>query len=573
MHNKELRCPIEKVVAIGKQDFETIQKNNYFYIDKTNFIKEWWNNGDSVTLITRPRRFGKTLNLNMLDYFFSNQHPNRSDLFEGLNIWQDEKYRNLQGTYPVISLSFASIKETNYPDTERQLCEILKKLYIQNYFLRDSNVLIDADRIFFDHMLSENVNRLDAVHALHNLSDYLYRYYEKKVIILLDEYDTPMQEAYVHGFWNELVAFTRNLFNSTFKTNPYLERGLMTGITRVSKESIFSDLNNLEVITTTSDKYATCFGFTEDEVFAALDDFNLGTEKEQIKHWYDGFIFGKHTDIYNPWSILNFLGKKKYIPYWANTSSNSLVSKLLRQGHAELKTSFEDLLDGKNIRCTIDEQIVYNQLDDNEDAIWSLLLASGYLKVLDYDHANLLEEGEMVTYELALTNYEVKRMLLTMVKDWFKPTSRYYNAFIKAMLEDDLDAMNTYMTRVARDMFSYFDTGKQPSDEEPERFYHGFVLGLMVELQTLYDITSNRESGFGRYDVVLEPKKPNLDAIIIEFKVFNARREKSLEDTVAVALQQIEDKQYAASLIAKGIPKERIRKYGFAFDGKIVLIG
>ena len=263
------------------------------------------------------------------------------------------------------------------------------------------------------------------------------------------------------------------------------------------------------------------------------------------------------------------------MPYWANTSSNGLVSKLLRQGHAELKTSFEDLLHGKNIRCAIDEQIVYNQLDDNEEAIWSLLLASGYLKVLDYDydHANLLEEGETVKYELALTNYEVKLMLLNMVKDWFKPTSRYYNAFIKAMLEDDLDAMNTYMTRVSRDMFSYFDTGKQPSDEEPERFYHGFVLGLMVELQDRYYITSNRESGFGRYDVVLEPKKPNLNAIIIEFKVFNTRREKSLEDTVATALQQIEDKQYAASLIAKGIPEEKIRKYGFAFDGKIVLIG
>ena len=332
--------------------------------------------------------------------------------------------------------------------------------------------------------------------------------------------------------------------------------------------SFFSSIRS-----TTSDNYATAFGFTEEEVFAALDDYGMGTEKEQVKHWYNGFTFGNHTDIYNPWSVINLLDSKKYNTYWANTSSNGLVSKLLRQGHAELKTSFEDLLDGKNIRCTIDEQIVYNQLDDNEDAIWSLLLASGYLKVVDYDHVNLLEEGEMVTYELALTNYEVKRMLLTMVRDWFKPTSRYYNAFIKALLEDDLDAMNSYMSRVARDMFSYFDTGKQPSDEEPERFYHGFVLGLMVELQTLYYITSNRESGFGRYDVVLEPKKPNLDAIIIEFKVFNARREKSLEDTVAVALQQIEDKQYAASLIEKGIPEEQIRKYGFAFDGKIVLIG
>ena len=564
---------MEKVVAIGIQDFEKIIKNDVFYIDKTHFIKEWWEAHDEVTLITRPRRFGKTLNINMLDYFFSNKHANRSDLFEGLSIWEDEKFRNLQGTYPVISLSFASIKETNYPDTERQICEILKKLYIKNNFLRDSHVLIDADRIFFDHMLSANVERIHAVNALHNLSDYLCRYYGKKVIILLDEYDTPMQEAYVHGFWDELVSFTRNLFNSTFKTNPYLEKGLMTGITRVSKESIFSDLNNLKVITTTSDEYATSFGFTEEEVFRALDNYGMGAEKDTVKHWYDGFTFGSHTDIYNPWSVLNLLDTKRYNTYWANTSSNGLVSKLLRQGHADLKSTFEDLLDGKSIRCIIDEQIVYNQLDDNEEAIWSLMLASGYLKVLSYDRADLLEEGELVKYELTLTNYEVKLMLLHMVKDWFKATSPNYNAFIKALLNDDLDAMNDYMNEITLAIFSYFDVGSNTKRSQTEKFYHGFVLGLMVELQDRYYITSNRESGFGRYDVVLEPRKPDLDAIILEFKVFNERREKTLEDTVAVALQQIEDKQYAASLIAKGIPKENIRKYGFAFDGKIVLIG
>lgn len=557
-------------VAIGIQNYNEIIEKNYFYVDKTSFIKEWWDSGDSVTLITRPRRFGKTLTMSMVEQFFSMDYAGREDLFEGLAVWKEDEYCRIQGTYPVISLSFANVKETGYKMTVYRICQLLMKKYEQFGFLRECSQLSDTEKEYFERMASD-MGEADAPLALYQLSDYLYRYYGKKVIILLDEYDTPMQEAYVDGYWEELVAFTRSLFNATFKTNPCLERAIMTGITRVSKESIFSDLNNLEVVTTTSNKYADSFGFTEAEVFAAMDECGY-TEKEEVKRWYDGFVFGNKRDIYNPWSILNYLDKGKFMTYWANTSSNSLVGKLIREGSKNLKASFEALLDGQHLWTTVDEQIVYNQLDMDEQAIWSFLVASGYLKVISYEEYS--SENEMPEYELALTNLEVKIMFRNMIRRWFGTVRSDYNDFVKALLLGDVDAMNEYMNRVAFATFSSFDSGTHPSGKaEPERFYHGFVLGLIVELQGKYVITSNRESGFGRYDVVLEPIGSQDDAIILEFKVQNARREKNLEETLENALKQIEDKEYAAALTAKGIPKERIRMYGFAFEGKKVLIG
>ena len=559
-------------ITIGTQDFEKLRTENGFYIDKTDFIKEWWEAGDDVTLITRPRRFGKTLNMSMLECFFSLKYADKGAMFEGLSVWNEKKYRKLQGTYPVISLSFARVKETDYVKTREKICQIIRNLYIQYSFLRDSDALIDADRAYFDRILSENMRDSDVTSALYQLSDYLYRYYRKKVIILLDEYDTPMQEAYVNGYWNELVDFTRSLFNSTFKTNPAMERAVMTGITRVSKESVFSDLNNLKVVTTTSDEYATSFGFTEKEVFQALDVFGHTDKKEDIKKWYDGFAFGHQTDIYNPWSIINFLDTGNFALYWANTSSNSLIGKLIKEGSYDIKMTMEELLKGNTFFVELDEQIVFSDLDEDENAIWGLLVAGGYLKVVNVEQN--IDTGVSI-YELKITNNEVRFMFQNMIKGWFSKGSRSsYNNFIKALLLGDVKAMNTYMNRVALNTFSSFDVGNHPSEyTEPERFYHGFVLGLMVELTDRYTILSNRESGFGRYDVVLEPINSMDDAIILEFKVHDKEDEKTLSDTVVAALNQITEKRYETNLVAKGIPKEKIRKYGFAFEGKKVLIG
>ena len=560
---------MRRTVGIGHQDFEKVRIKNNFYIDKTDFIRQWWEADDEVTLIARPRRFGKTLNMSMMEKFFSNKYAGRGELFEGLSIWNEEKYQDLQGTFPVISLSFANVKETNYRATVQRIAQIVTELYNENHFLMKEDLLTEEEKAYIGSVCMD-MPEVSVTMAIHRMSKFMYQYYGKKVIILLDEYDTPMQEAFVNGFWDEAVSFIRSMFNAAFKTNPYLERGIMTGITRISKESIFSDLNHLEVITTTSEKYAECFGFTEEEVFASLEEYGLSECKQEVKRWYDGFTFGNKTDIYNPWSIINYLDKKKIGLYWANTSSNSLVSRLLREGSRNTKQSFEELMQGGRLRLEIDEQIVYNQLSKRKDAIWSLLLASGYLKVVKNEY--ITEIGEW-RQSLELTNLEVKKMFERMIRGWFEDYEEKYNDFVKALLLNDLKAMNYYMNEVALSTFSYFDTGKEPSQEEPERFYHGFVLGLMVELKERYVMTSNRESGFGRYDVVLEPRNVEDDAMILEFKVQDGEEEKNLQETVEAALQQIEKKKYEASLLQRGIPKERIRKYGFAFRGKQVLIG
>lgn len=561
---------VTKVIGIGKQSFEDIIQSNCFYIDKTSLIKEWWESEDDITLITRPRRFGKTLNMDMLKCFFSNQYRDQGQLFEGLNIWKEEKYQQLQGTYPVIYLSFADVKQTNYKDAVLKIKKIITDVYQQYIELAGWEGLTEVQVRQFQSV-DPYMDDVTAQCALKDLSGYLYRYYEKKVIILLDEFDTPMQEAYIHGYWDEFTAFIRSLFNAAFKTNPYLNRAMMTGITRVSKESIFSDLNNLKVVTTTSEEYATCFGFTQEEVFVALEEFQLADQKDAVKQWYDGFTFGSQQDIYNPWSITNYLKEKKLLAYWASTSSNDLINRLIQTSKPDVKEFMEELLNEREIVLNFDEQIVFDQLETKENAIWSLMVASGYLKIDKIEYRGILH---VPWYHLKITNLETLGMFSEMFVGWFQNTRSNYNAFIKAMLCGNIKEMNAYMNEVALATFSSFDTGSHPSGRtQPERFYHGFVLGLLVELRDQYEVRSNRESGYGRYDVMLIPRQKNQLAFVLEFKVYDAQEELKLEDTVQSALVQIEEKDYDTELIERGISKSKIRHYGFAFEGKRVLIG
>ena len=560
-----------RTISIGRQDFAEIRENQYFFIDKTELIEQWWESGDAITLITRPRRFGKTLNLSMMNYFFSNQYKDRGDLFEGLKVWERESYRKIQGTYPVLFISFADVKQATYGDAVAKLKNIIVAQYSRYAFLGKSDQLTAAEQQQFQ-AVTYNMDDVTAQDAIKNLCTYLERYYGKKVLIFLDEYDTPMQEAYVHGYWDAFAAFMRSMFNAIFKTNPSLERALMTGITRISRESMFSDLNNLNVITTTSKEYMTCFGFTEEEVFDALEEMNLTEERELVKKWYDGFTFGTQKDIYNPWSITNFLDKREYATYWVDTSSNRLVSDLIQRADSNIKEEFQVLMQEGTLDKILDEQIAFDQLGEDENAIWSLLLASGYLRVAGVE---LDSRTRQKICSLKITNFEVMLMFERMVKRWFGKVTSNYNDFVKALLLGDIDAMNYYMNRIALVTFSSFDTGKRESEyTEPERFYHGFVLGLLVELREEYVIRSNGESGMGRYDIMLLPRRQDnkMPGIVMEFKVRNVKREATIEDTVRVALAQIEERQYDTILLEMGIAKDCIRHYGFAFEGKQVLI-
>ena len=573
---------MNQVISIGKQDFSSLRENNCFYIDKSDLIREWWDSQDEITLITRPRRFGKTLNMSMLNYFFSNLYTDKKALFEDLSIWKEEKYRNLQGIYPVIFISFASVKGNTYQDTRDGVIMAINEAYSEHRYLLEWKGLTEGERKCFEELdnyaknpgIKEPVANDTICNAVKNLSNCLYRYYKKKILIFLDEYDTPMQESYLYEYWEEFIAFIRNFFNATFKTNPYLERAMMTGITRVSKESVFSDLNNLNVVTTTSREYETCFGFTEQEVFCALETMGMSEEKQLVKSWYDGFVFGSRKDIYNPWSITNYLDKKQLRPYWADTSSNGLINRLIRRSSPEIKELMEELLQGREIVVNFDEQIVFEQLEQDENAIWSLMLASGYLKATEVEYRGILRDS---WYHLMITNLETTAMFSSLFKGWFYQSRSNYNQFVKALLNSDLDAMNYYMNQISMATFSYFDmSGKEDGSGAPERFYHGFVLGLIADQTDQYEICSNRESGFGRYDVMMIPRKPGnrrCPAIIMEFKVHNSKKEETLEETVDHALDQIEAMNYDAQLFARGFERKEIRHYGFAFEGKKVLIG
>lgn len=557
------RLCMSRRVAIGVQDFETLIGEGLFYVDKTGFIKEWWNRQDPVTLITRPRRFGKTLTLSMVECFLSLRYKDRGNLFEGLDVWQDEAMRRLQGTLPVISVSFGGIKSSDASRQMESLKMIVREAFTQSGAVLQDN-LSEHDGEVYASYLGDMTDGM-AVRGLHVLSELLYNATGQKVVILLDEYDTPVLEAWSGNRLTECTEYMRELFNVTFKSNPYLSRAILTGITRISKESFFSDMNNLKVCSMLDDEYATAFGFTEAEVFEAMDEQGLDC-KDRVKEWYDGFNVGSHTDIYNPWSIVNYLREQRFKPFWVNSSSNALISRYMMKGDVERKAALETLLDGGCIRTSIDEELNFHNIENSYSALWSLLYWSGYLKVEADDGCS-----DGAEYTLRVTNKEVQWMLGDMVKRWFSMNTTVMNRFVEALLERDVDYMNEYLNRISEEVFSWFDVS---GGREPERFYHGFMLGLMMELKDRFIITSNRESGLGRYDVVLQPVDSNRDyGYVIEFKVYRRGRDASLEECVKKALQQIDEKGYDAVLVGAGIAVDRIMHLGIGFEGKNVLVG
>lgn len=554
---------LNRMPAVGYQDFEMIRKKDLMYVDKTGFINEWWNSAEQVTLITRPRRFGKTLMLSMMKCFFSYEYQGCGALFEKLQIWKDPSFRLMQGQFPVISLSFAGVKEENIEGFKRSLCSIFREALDEFQYLIDEEQFHDGEKAMYEDMLNGayQKNLEECIDTINYLSKLLYKYYGKKVILFIDEYDTPLQEAYMSGYWDEAIKIMRRILHGALKVNSCLEKALLTGITRITKESLFSDLNHLAVYGITSTGYETSYGFTEDEVRNILKCQDV-EEMQLVKEWYDGYNFGNVTDIYNPWAIVNYLNFRQLRPYWANSGGTGLIKHLLERAPKELKLDFQKLLSGESIHKVIDENIVFNELESNSESFWPLLLASGYIKAENTSFYGSME------CDLRITNKETELLFKKMVISWFAKEEGAYNEFCRALLSDDIDDMKGYLGRILLGMTGIFDVGVS----EPERFYHGLILGLTASLDGEYQVYSNRESGFGRSDIMIIPKGNDHNAYVIEFKIRDKKKEKNLEETANRALQQIEEKKYETELVMRGISTERIRKYGFAFDGKKLLI-
>ena len=590
-----------RAVGIGIQDFEKIRSNNQFYVDKTSFIGEWYRKNDDITLITRPRRFGKTLTIDMMNCFFSTTYSGRSDLFDGLTVSRDPEIMALQGTVPTIVISFSGIKGETLDDFLIGLSGRIGQLFRRFSYLADTNFLTEEESALFTDLsrplpdvpdpeldkkeFSKYIYKL--THSLQFLSSWLYKSCGKKPFIFMDEYDTPVQASYINQYYEKAIGILRNLFSETFKDNRWLGRALITGITRIAKESLFSEMNNLAVYSVISGGYDRIFGFTSPEMVAILDEFGLTGQKEQIRFWYDGFTIGDETEIYNPWSVINYLSRRPHPPedYWAQSGGIGLADHLLRRSGTSLKEGFVALLSGETILRRIREDLIYPKLESDENAVWSLLIAAGYLKPAH--ESGITEQPESPSPEglaksaktgITITNHEARLCLTDMVISWFETRSgNYMENFAGALLHDDLQGMNAQMKQVILLCASNFDSGTKPSggNLQPENFFHALTLGMLTCLSGNYHLTSNRESGYGRYDVSLEPLKgpSGGNAYILEFKVFSKNEgDRTLEDTAMRARMQIDGKRYDTELIQRGFPSEQIRKYGMGFRGKDILI-
>ena len=556
---------MKKKLPIGISDFKEIIKENYYYIDKSLFIKDVLDIGSKVILIPRPRRFGKTLNISMLKYYFEKSEEDNSALFKDLDIWkEDAKYREKQGKYPMIFLTFKDIKSQKWENCYEHLKSVIADEYKRHDYLLKSDIIDEIQKTMYRNIMAFTATDTSYENSLKNLSQYLAKYYNEKVIILIDEYDVPIQEGYLNKYYDNIINFMRNLLSGALKDNVFLEKGVLTGILRVAKESIFSGLNNFEVYSILKDEFSTYFGLLEDEVLDTLKYYNLEYKLEDIKSWYNGYIFGESV-IYNPWSIIKFAKESKYglMPHWLNTSSNSLVKKLIINGGYRFKSEIEKLIKGESIEKVIDENIIFEDLDKNADAVWSFLLLTGYLKVIKGEFKN-----KRLICELKIPNLEVESFYEETILEWFKNSthSERMQEMLEGLITGDIDTFEYYFKQFVINTMSYFD----PTGEEPERVYQAFVMGMLVNLSDSYIVKSNRESGFGRYDAALIPRDINggLKSIIFEFKRANPVKDETLAEALNGALAQIDKKKYDSEFIEAGIKEEEILKIAVAFKGK-----
>ena len=551
---------VEQGIGIGESDFKGLRVRNNYYIDKTMYIKNIIDNESRVVLVTRPRRFGKTLNMSMLKYYFDCTKTDNQELFNDLKIMeQGEEYTSKLGYYPVIYITLKDVQDRNYESMLLDMKTAMLNMYKEHMYLLKSDEIFDfeKDRIMDILYCREDENVLK--NSVRDLSEYLSRYYNKPVILLVDEYDVPLQNAYVEGYYEEAVKFFKTFYGVTFKDNPYLEKTVLTGVSRVAKESIFSGANNFDVYTVLDNEFADDFGITEEEMDKVIEDFEIQDEKEEIKSWYDGYKIGEVEGIYNPWSILNYLNKKELMPYWINTSSNDLI-KLILKNSTTVKEKIERLLKGEAIEVKINLETVIVGIEENEDNIWGLLLGTGYLKVVETVD---ITEG---IYKVKLPNYEIKFLFQQIIDDWFR--NKVIGNDLKSILKDlvtlNIEEYEEKFKILVREMFSYMDVGENTA----ENFYHAFVLGMLVGLKDSYYVNSNRESGMGRYDIMLEPKDKNGNSFIMEFKVYKEEKEKTIEETIENAKKQIEEKGYEQNLRERGF--SNITKMVYAFKGKEV---
>ena len=547
-------------IAIGESDFKMLRVNKCYYIDKTMYIKHIIDNKSKVILVTRPRRFGKTLNMSMLKYYFDNTAKDSKELFEDLKIMnQGEEYTSKLGYYPVIYLTLKDVQDTNYHNMLLDMKTAMMNMYQAHRYLLESDKVYpeEKEKILDILYAREDENALKA--SVIELSKYLSRHYGKQVILLIDEYDVPLQNAYVEGYYDEAVKFFKTFYGTTFKDNPYLEKTVLTGVSRVAKESIFSGANNFDVYTILDNEFSEDFGITEEEMDKVIEDFNIEDEKEEIKKWYDGYTIGNTAGIYNPWSILNYLNKKQLMPYWVNTSSNDLI-KLILKNSVTVKERIEILLRDEEIEVPINLETIIVGIENDEDNIWGLMLQTGYLKITK------VVDLAVHIYKVKIPNYEINILFQQIIHEWFrnKVPGNDLRTILKDLVTLNFEEFEYKFKRLVKEMFSYMDVG----EDTAENFYHAFVLGMLVGLKDTYYVNSNRESGLGRYDIMLEPKDKNGNSFIMEFKLYSEDKEESIEEIIETAKKQIEEKGYETNLKERGFTN--IIKIVFAFKGKEV---